>query len=319
VAAGSPSASSGAQPSTGAAAGGVAQSASVSVGTAIGGGQSVTQTITWAGPSFTQLLLRNATDGARVRLYKQDITAPKVTCPAGASCPQPAMPPCGPTTLATVEVSDDQVAGQTGGPLWPSTSAAAPLDVVAVGVVGAGQPQPILVVAAKTDASVAKVTLTTPYGSDSQAPIGDWVALAVQLPQTFTKSGADGLGSSTLVATDSSGKTLVSQGLSQAPKLPPGCGPCPALGAPVPAPAPNTKGAVAPLPAQYVCQNPCSAEGSTTKGAVPNIAMCVRPPGTGTIGSGTSGAGTTTGNGAPGAAGGGSSSASSGPATVTSP
>jgi hypothetical protein len=273
-------------------------------------------------PTLSRLLVRDSTDGVRVRLYKQDTTAPKVSCPAGAACPQ-VMPACAPTSVIVAQVSDPDVAGQVGGPVWTAASSASdgPLGLISLGVVGAGEPAPILVVVAQVQSSVAEVSLTTPFGSDKQAPTNGYVALAVQLPADFNTSNQ--LSSSTLVATDSSGKTLVSQGLSQTPKLPPACVPCPALGAPTPAPngAPNTKGGVAPVRPAYPCPLPCPPVASNTGGAVPNIAMCVRP-GVGGGGPASAGSGGTTGPAGSGGTTSGSAAprnASSGPATVTNP
>jgi hypothetical protein len=247
------------------------------------------------GPKFTQLLLRDASDGTRVRLYEQEVTIPKVACPSGSECPQVMVPPCAPTSFVTAEVSNDQVAGQTGGAVW-STSPSAPLEVVSLGVVGAGQPEPILVVVGRVQSSVAKVTLTTPYGTDVQAPTGGWVALAVGLPADFSKSGTGGLRTSTLVASDSSGKALSSQPVSQTAHGPgPACRPgCAALGTGpkgvAPGNASGSGGAAAPAGAPAPaggpgkglivdgCPFPCPATNSTAKGGVPNIAVCVAPP-----------------------------------------
>jgi hypothetical protein len=312
VAAGTAPTPSGGQPLTGYAAAGAGQSGSASAGMS---------TVTFTAPPSTQLLVRDASDGVRVRLYKQDITVPRVACPAGATCPQPAAPVCGPVSSLTAEVSDDQVAGQTGGPLWASSSSSGPLDVVSVGVVGPGEPQPILVVVAQASAPVANVKLTTPDGTDAAAPTGGWVALAVQLPADFPTSGSDPLAGSTLVATDSSGTALASQGVSPAPRAGFACAPCAALGAPSKGATGSVSGggAVAPTPAPLPCQAPCPAvagnagaapsgsptngsttNGSTTNRGAPNIAMCVRPPGPGTV---------------PGASGGGGASAGSGSAS----
>ncbi|HZQ57239.1 MAG TPA: hypothetical protein VFA84_04360 [Acidimicrobiales bacterium] len=169
-----------------------------------------------AGPAFTQLLLRDAKDGTRVRLYEQQLPLAKFRCPTGTECPTPTAPPCAPSSFVTAEVSDDQVAGQTNGAVW-GTSPTSPLEVVSLGVVGGGQPQPVLVVVARTQPAVADVTLTTPYGSDHAAPTGGWVALAVRLPADFSKSGTGGLINSTLTATDSSGTSLASHPLAQTP------------------------------------------------------------------------------------------------------
>jgi len=328
VAAGSPAASatSGASAGAAGASGVQGYAATPSAGSPQGGTVSSsgsgtvsgTVSVPPGGPTFTQLLLRTATDGTRVRLYEQQFTAPTFTCPPGAACPQPAMPACGPAGFISAEVSDDAVAGQIDGALWQSAPAET-LEVVGLGIVGTGQPQPILVVIVHADPSVASVVLKTPYGTDTEAPTGQWAALAVQLPSDFSKSGADGMSSSTLSATDASGKPLVTEGLAQSRAIVPPCLPCPAVAQAPQAPpntsgkAPSATGAVAPVPTPLPCQFPCPAVGSATKGAVPNIAMCVRPP----LGA----------PGVPGAAGGGggssgssvSGSASSGPATVVNP
>jgi len=277
-----------------------------------GGSSASASSVTVASPAFTQLLVRNASDGTRVRLYEQQYPAPKITCTGGASCPEVMMPPCGPSSFLTAEVSDDDVAGQTGAPVWSATTTQV-LDVLDVGVVGAGQPQPVLVVVARAQAAVAKVTLTTPYGSDQETPAAGWTALAVRLPADFTKAGTAGIGASTLMAADSSGKTLVSEPLNAGGRGGPPCVPCPAVGpgarpghaagqgpgvvgsgggsgggsasAPSRGPAgglvsPPPQGAAGGLvsPAPGACPFPCPAAGSAVKGALPNMRMCLAPP-----------------------------------------
>jgi hypothetical protein len=289
-----------------------------------------------SGPTFTQLLLRDATDGTRVRLYEQQFTTPKFSCPPGATCAEPAMPVnCLPGGFVVSEVSNLQVAGQIEGTLWQTTPAET-VQVVGLGIVGNGQPQPILAVIVHTGSPVASVVLKTPYGTDTEAPTGQWAGLAVGLPSDFSKSGGDGITSSTLTATDASGKVLVPQGLAQSPAIVPPCVPCPAIaqatqGQNIPASkAPASKapatGAVAPVPTPLPCAYPCGPAASNTRGAVPNIAMCVRPPlgspwTPGAVGGGGGSAGGSSGS-ASGSASTGSAvsgSASSGPATVVNP
>jgi len=263
---------------------------------------------TYGGPAYTQLLVRDASDGTRVRLYEQEFPVPTVACPSGTACPM--VPACAPTSLVTAEVSDDQVAGQLGGPVWPSTAGTA-LRVDTRGVVGGGQPQPILVVVAQVEPSVASVTLTTPDGTDQSAPTGGWVALAVRLPADF---GTNVLSTSTLTASDSSGKAVVSGPLAQSSPVPMTCMPvCAALGQSAQGnaggAAPNTK--LAPAIAGVRCG--CLPVAPATDRSVASNAVCIAvPPGTGT----------TTNAPPPGAQGGGAGaspgSVSSGPAVTTS-
>jgi hypothetical protein len=175
----------------------------------------------------TQLLLRNATDGVRVRLYAQAFLKP--TCAPNTTCAAPA-PGCFPTQILQAEVSDDQVAGQTGSPVWqapPSTG----LDPVDGEVVGDGQPQPILVLVAHAGTDVAQVELSSAYGNDSETPTAGWVALAVQLPADYQGSASDsGLPAGTVTALSSSGATISSAPVAQLnPKmmLPASCVPSP--------------------------------------------------------------------------------------------
>jgi hypothetical protein len=301
-------------------------------------GPSGTHVLTLTAPKATQLLVRDAVDGVRVRLYERDMALPQVACPAGATCAQPATPACAPTSIVTAEVSTDQVAGTTGAPVWAPSSGAA-LDLVTVGVVGAGEPQPILTVVAKATSAVAKVTLTTPYGADHASSTDGWVALAVQLPADVGTSGGDPLATSTLVATDAAGTTLISTGLSPGPGAVPPCGPCLAVGAPArgaPAVATGGKGAVSPAIAPLPCPLPCApvppSTGSNTGAPVPNIAMCVSGGGSGggsasgSAGSATVGPGSVSSTGSAGTASvgsgtvsSGSGSSSSGASTVTPP
>ena len=185
-----------------------------------------------SGIPATQLLLRNATDGTRVRLYSDDLSN-KMKCAAGQTCPQPD-PACFPTTILSGEVSDDQVAGTTGGPVW-HTPTATGLDAVNAGVVGVGQPQPILTVMGHAGSDIAQVRLATPYGSDVQAVTsGGWVGLAMQLPADFKADPASGgrrdLPAGTLTALSPSGAVVGSVALvdiNGKPSAPPCQPPCP--------------------------------------------------------------------------------------------
>jgi hypothetical protein len=139
----------------------------------------------------TQLLVRNAKDGVRVRLYEQTFpepqpaTPPKCMAGPNTACPQVAVPPSMPSKLLLAEVSDDQVAGETAIPVYQSLKAQG-FDPLTAQVIGGGQPQPILVVLGHAGSGVSTVDVTTPYGSDSAAPgPGGWVALAVQLPADY--------------------------------------------------------------------------------------------------------------------------------------
>jgi len=181
-----------------------------------------------AGGPSTQVLVRDASDGTRVRLYTGAFPVPTFKCPTGASCPQPALA-CTPDSMVSAEVSDDQVAGTAGGLLW-STTLSDPLDVVTAEVVGAAQPQPILVVVGRTSGATAKVTLTTTSGTDSEAPTNGWVALAVRLPAGFTADPSTGLPSATVAAFDVGGTTLSSTPLATAGKQPPCSAPCAVTG-----------------------------------------------------------------------------------------
>ncbi len=183
----------------------------------------------------TQLLVRDAGDGVRVRLYEQSI--PKPECAPNAACAQPAVTSgCFPSHLIDAEVSDDQVAGDAGNPVWPSTSG---LDPVTVEVVGDGEPQPILVVVAQTGSNVAKVEVETAYGDDAEAPTSSgWVALAVQLPADYqASSSSSNVPAGTLTSLSSTGATISSTDLG-APRvgpIPTSCLPktpgCPAISA----------------------------------------------------------------------------------------
>lgn len=177
---------------------------------ATSGGASAPGQATSVGPVVLpsiQLLLRNATDGTRVRLYRQDLSA-KSGCVGSQACPADAVPPCVPTQFLLAEVSDDQVAGTAGGPSWQPASPTG-LDPLSAETVGIGQPQPILVVVAHAGPDVSRVQLTTPYGADSEVPVGGWVALAVRLPQTFTPSaGRPDVPDGTVTASGPAGATL---------------------------------------------------------------------------------------------------------------
>jgi len=189
-----------------------------------------------SGPT-TQLLVRDASDGVRVRLYERSLSLP--TCPSNAACAQPAVTPsCFPSQLIDAEVSDDQVAGDAGSPVWPSSSSSA-LDPVMVEVVGDGQPQPILVVVAHTGSNVAKVELETAYGDDAEAPTSPgWVALAVQLRADYqASSSSSNVPAGTLTALSSTGATMSSTDLGplRVGPIPTSCLPktpvCPAISA----------------------------------------------------------------------------------------
>lgn len=132
--------------------------------------------------AFKQLLVRDAVDGTRVRLYERPLDL--YACAPEQKCAEPTRQSCAPSGFLTAEVSDDQVAGQAGWPWW-ATASTPGLTPAGVTVVGQGQPQPILVTAAHTGAGVARVTLTTPYGNDIEVPAGGWVALAVRLPAGY--------------------------------------------------------------------------------------------------------------------------------------
>lgn len=221
--------------------------------------------LTTAGPATpipsTQLLVRNATDGTRIRLYQEDISA-KVKCPPNEPCAAPP-PDCLPTSVLTAEVSDDQVAGTSGGPVWKASSATG-LDPISAMVVGDGQPQPILVALAHAGTNVAKVQLTTAYGTDTQViPAGGgWAALGLQLPATYTR-GANGNPAGTVTALSATGATISQTSLDQMDAKSPGpCQPPPCPGAPQQAPtttgathAPTTT-AASNAPSTTTCQCP---------------------------------------------------------------
>jgi len=167
----------------------------------------------------TQLLVRDASDGVRVRLYQQTFTQPKATCSpsSGKTCPQVPVPTCSPSSFLHAEVSDAQVAGTAGGVLWDAPPTGG-LTTEAVQVVGAGEPQPILVVLAHAGSNVSHVTLSSSYGTDSAAPSPQgWVALALQLPSNYQPSSStdpQGAPSGTLTAVSTSGATVSSTALS---------------------------------------------------------------------------------------------------------
>ncbi|HEY2430712.1 MAG TPA: hypothetical protein VGI06_17390 [Acidimicrobiales bacterium] len=201
----------------------------------------------------TQLLLRDSTDGVRVRLYDQPMPAPKVACatsggattgaptsgaakggaaPSTPICPEAPTPACVPSHFLDAEVSDAQVAGSAGAMEWqdPPTTG---FDLLASQVVGVGRPQPILVVVAHAGSDVTKVVLSTSYGSDTATPTPQgWVALAVQLPADYQPASAGDLGgppTGTVTATSASGATVASSGLSgvNGKELPAACQPTP--------------------------------------------------------------------------------------------
>ncbi len=207
------------------AAAGVAGAASSGVAIAQGG-QSGGGSFSVAGSPTpqTQLLVRDAADGTRVRLYEAAFALPTPACPTGAMCAQPQIAACAPSAFVTAEVSDDQVAGTAGGVLW-TPPAATTTEVVSAQVVGEGQPQPILVVIGHAGTDVAHVTLQTAAGQDSATPAANgWMALAVRLP-----AGSQGLPTGTLLATTSSGGTVATLPLDKVGSLTvPSCGVPPA-------------------------------------------------------------------------------------------
>jgi hypothetical protein len=173
-----------------------------------------------------QVLVRNAKDGTRVRLYEETFQMPPVQPPCNSSgnkaCPEIAVGNAAPNKTLLAEVSDDQVAGQVGTPQWDALKTAG-FDPLAAEVVGMGQPQPILVVLAHAPANVTTVDVTTPYGSDSAAPgPGGWVALAVRLPADYAseKLPSDpsvqiGIPSGTVTARSASGASVDSVTLAK--------------------------------------------------------------------------------------------------------
>ncbi|MHB8466205.1 MAG: hypothetical protein ACYDH6_07645 [Acidimicrobiales bacterium] len=194
-----------------------------------------------------QLLVRDATDGTRVRLYQQDMSA-KTKCAPSESCPQPP-PSCMPTSLLTSEVSDDQVAGVAGSPLWKAPPATG-FDPISAGVVGNGEPQPILAIVAHSGPEVTKVQLSTTYGTDTETPTSaGWSALALRLPADFQRASADSdVPAGTVTAYAATGAVVGSANLvdiSSKPSSPP-CQPgCPPDGKPMPppgSPRPTTSG-----------------------------------------------------------------------------
>lgn len=174
----------------------------------------------------TQVLVRDATDGTRIRLYRQQSPLAKAMATG-----------CAPQDVVLAEVSDDQVAGQAAFAVFADLSGI--LHLVSAEVVGAGQPQPILEVVAHTAGDVAKVTLSTSYGTDSAAPTSDgWVALALRLPADFqaasAKAPADGgvpkgfmVPDGTVTAASSSGTTVASDPVTDIQGIPKSCLPTP--------------------------------------------------------------------------------------------
>jgi hypothetical protein len=230
-------------------------------------------------PPSTQVLVRDASDGTRVRLYQQDIGGPKFACATGQTCVQPPVPACVPASFVVAEVSDDQVAGQTGSPLWQPASSGA-LQMVTTQVVGAGQPQPILVVVARTAAPTAKVTLTTAYGSDEEAPTGTgWVALAVRLPATFATAGAMGAPVGKVVAADGGGNAISYGDLASASPAPPACQP--PMSCVAPAPPSSSSGSSSSSSGSSSGSSTASSAPSTSPAAAGDTASacgCVPPP-----------------------------------------
>ncbi len=232
-------------------------------GSSSSGGVSVSGS---SGPS-TQLAVRDAADGTRVRLYEQEFAAPTVTCATGQTCPQPPVASCQPVALISAEVSDDQVAGQSGGPVWQQADGK-PLDVVSIDIVGSGQPQPILVVVARTAQPTAKVTVTTAYGTDTATPSAGWVALAVRLPADFS-GGPTGAPAGKVVAADGGGNAIASSDLSSPPSMAPSCvvGPCVTETAPS---SPTSTATVAP-------PVPAGGGGSPSIGSGPTPGVATAP------------------------------------------
>jgi hypothetical protein len=285
---------------------------------------------TMLAPRSTQLLVRDASDGTRVRLYQQDIGDPQIACSAGHACPQAPVPPCAPTSIVMAEVSDDQVAGQTGTPLWQSGASGA-LQQVTTQVVGAGQPQPILVAIARTSAPTAKVMLTTAYGSDAETPTATgWVALAVRLPADFAADASTGAPAGKLVAADGGGNAIASSDLASVSPFPPACQPplCNALAPPTSPTGSSTPGSA---PSTSVnASGPATASGcgclgpmvKPTTGSAGNVGeACASTGGSVSSGSGTASSGTassgTASSGTASSSTASSGTASSGPAPTT--
>jgi hypothetical protein len=230
---------------------------------ASGGGSASSGSAMDAGPSTpaTQLLLRNALDGTRVRLYSEAFP-PMPKCPPTAACATPPVSACFPTHIVTAEVSDDQVAGEAGAPEFNAPTDA--LDLITATVVGGNQPQPILVAIAHTSSAVTSVRLTTQYGTDKETPTSTgWVALALQLPATWTPAANSGTPTATLTATDATGKTLGSSDLSQndqgKPCAPPPC-PTGSPGPPAATKTPPTGSNTPPAGSNAACAPaPCGA------------------------------------------------------------
>jgi hypothetical protein len=261
----------------------------------------------------TQLLVRNAKNGVRVRLYEETFPQPQPvsppTCPArpNTACPEIAVPPSIPNKVLLAEVSDDQVAGQAVIPVSQNLKASG-FDPLHALVVGGGQPQPILVVLGHAGSGVSTVEVTTPYGSDSAAPgAGGWVALAVQLPANYqpaTDSGPSGsmgtVPTGTVTAHSPSGAAVDSIALSKLESQMfsnSGCGASAKTATPVPSVATTEAGAK-------------SAGGGSAAGAAPgsppNAMIC---DASGTGGSASTSSGSTSS--------GSTSSGSSGPAITT--
>jgi hypothetical protein len=171
-----------------------------------------------AGPASalppTQLLVRDASDGTRVRLYSWAVPVPTPACASGQTCAQPDIAACVPTSMVTAEVSDDQVAGSADGMVWKALGVSG-FDAVSAQVVGAGQPQPILVVVGHAGTDVANVTVKTADGTDTETPAPNgWVALAVRLPAAYHAGSGSDLPDGTVVASSTSGAPVTSSPLA---------------------------------------------------------------------------------------------------------
>lgn len=244
-------------------------------------------------PTATQLLLRDANDGTRVRLYERAFSSPKVaqppkgaqplTCPGGtgADCAMPgsapAASPCSPVGFLQAEVSNDQVAGLGGAPLFVQT-AATQLSLVGDSIAGQGEPRPIAVVLVRAAPDVTQVTLTTDYGTDTASPVNGLAALAVSLPANFDgllawapsptaspqpKRGV-GFPKATVTGRTAASKTVGAIDLPAPGPLPPGgCQPkpCTIKGQPVPPVA-----AGAPTPAGTGVATPSGTGVATSSG-----------------------------------------------------
>jgi hypothetical protein len=180
------------------------------------------------------------------------------------ACPQPATAPttCKPNDALEAQVSNDQVAGATGG-MPVSAASTQALSVLAADVVGAGDPTPIGTVLLHTGTGVASVRLRVTGGStDVMKPVDGYAILAAAVTgltptspavppptkmqgsatgsNTFTRPVGFGFPKATIEALDGAGKVVASVDL-------PGTvtetitEPC---GGPVPQPLPAGSGTV---------------------------------------------------------------------------